>query len=99
MGCAECKLLWQLKREPYIEELVGVDVDRLLLNMHQATVHPLTTDYLHPREKPLHFALMHGRVLQLHTLTMYITNSNCLGSIAKPDVRLMNFDLLACIEV
>lgn len=59
-GCAECKLLRLLKRELYIERLVGVDVDPVPLRMHSLMVKPLITDYLHPRPRPLHMALMEG---------------------------------------
>ena len=60
MGCAECKLLQMLKREPYIEQLYGVDFDPLPLRLNDRIVYPLTTDYLMPRENPLHVSLMQG---------------------------------------
>lgn len=59
-GCAECKLLRILKKEEYIENLVGVDLDSVPLVMHADMVRPLITDYLHPRPRPLHMALMKG---------------------------------------
>lgn len=61
MGCAECKLLQMLKRVPYIEQLYGVDFDPLPLRLSKHVVYPLTTDYLMPRERPLHVSLMQGR--------------------------------------
>ena len=60
LGCAECKLLKLLKKEDYIEELVGVDIDSVPLEMHSNLVEPLITDYLHPRPRPLYAALMQG---------------------------------------
>ena len=60
-GCAECKLLRLLKRELYIESLVGVDIDPVPLSVHSALVHPLITDHLHPRPHPFHMALMEGK--------------------------------------
>ena len=60
MGCAGCKLLRRLKREQYIEELVGVDIDSLQLYVHQPIVYPLTTDFLNPRQMPLLVKLMQG---------------------------------------
>lgn len=80
LGCAECKLLKLLKKEDYIEELIGVDIDSVPLEMHSNLVEPLITDYLHPRPRPLYAALMQG-------------------SIAQVDPKLMNFNLLTCIEV
>ena len=59
-GCAECKLLRLLKRESYIEHLVGVDIDSVPLSVHSAVVRPLITDYLHPRPHPFQMALMEG---------------------------------------
>ena len=60
VGCAECKLLRLLKREAYIEHLVGVDVDPVPLRVHSAMIYPLITDHLHPRPRPLYMALMEG---------------------------------------
>ena len=62
MGCAECKLLRRLKREKYIEELVGVDIDSVQLYVHQSIVYPLTTDFLNPRQMPLLVKLMQGSI-------------------------------------
>ena len=62
MGCAECKLLRRLKREKYIEELVGVDIDSVQLYVHQPIVYPLTTDFLNPRQMPLLVKLMQGSI-------------------------------------
>ena len=59
-GCAECKLLGLLKRELYIESLVGVDVDPVPLRVHSPIIRPLITDHLHPRPRPLYMALMEG---------------------------------------
>ena len=61
VGCAECKLIRLLKMEPYVEELVGVDIDGACLSRRTHVVQPLTTDYLCPRKRPLHMALMEGR--------------------------------------
>ena len=65
MGCAECKLLRRLKREQYIEELVGVDIDSLQLYVHQPIVYPLTTDFLNPRQMPLLVKLMQGSISRI----------------------------------
>ena len=60
MGCSECKLLRQLKHEQYIEELVGVDVNSVSLNMYQNVVRPLITDFFNCRQRPLVMRLMQG---------------------------------------
>ena len=59
MGCAECKLLQLLKREEYIEELIGVDISTAL-SLSAPCLRPLVTDYLHPRLRPLTVKLMQG---------------------------------------
>lgn len=59
MGCAECKLLQLLKREEFVEELVGIDISPAL-NLSAYMLRPLITDYLHPRSKPLSVRLMQG---------------------------------------
>lgn len=66
-GCAECKLLRLLKKEDYIEELLGVDLDQVSLRMNSELVRPLITDYLHPRLHPLHMALLQGPIHLKHT--------------------------------
>ena len=43
MGCAECKLLQLLKREEFVEELVGVDISPAL-DLSAYTLRPLITD-------------------------------------------------------
>ena len=60
MGCSGCKLLRQLKHEQFIEELVGVDIDAVVLYTCQNTIRPLTTDFLNPRQRPLVIKLMKG---------------------------------------
>ena len=60
MGCAECKLVRQLRRKQFIEELVGVDVDAILLQLCENIVQPLITDFLVPRPNPLVMRLMQG---------------------------------------
>ena len=60
MGCAECKLLRLFKKEDYVEQLVGVDLDSVPLRMNAGFVRPLITDYLHPRPHPLHISLLQG---------------------------------------
>ena len=62
LGCAECKLLRKLKRESYIEQLYGVDIDPVTLQLKEHIVYPLTTDYLMPRSNPLQVTLMQGTV-------------------------------------
>lgn len=114
-GCAECKLLRLLKKEEYIEELVGIDVDSVPLRVHSELVRPLITDHLHPRPHPLHMALMQGTVIwcsitvnKTSVCNVWVTTGSPLGhrerisfagSIAHPDAKLVNFDLLTCIEV
>ena len=60
MGCAECKLLRLMRQQVLVEELVGVDIDIQLLRQQENFIQPLTTDYLFPRQRPLHIALMQG---------------------------------------
>ena len=97
IGCADCKLLRLLKRESYIEDLIGVDVNPVVLEMNSHLVKPLITDHLHPRLHPLHMALMQGELNLCSVL--YKPAFPYLGSIAQPDTRLCNCDLLTCIEV
>ena len=80
MGCAGCKLLRHLKREKYIEELVGVDIDSLQLFVHQPVVYPLTTDFLNPRQMPLLVKLMQGSI-------SLIPRSSCHPSFITSTVR------------
>lgn len=85
MGCAECKLLRQLKREPYIEQLVGVDFDPMPLKMNEHIVHPLTTDYLMPRTNPLRVTLMQGKWLYQTTMSKEISEAQ--ASFSNNDIH------------
>ena len=99
MGCAEGKLVCLMKRQGHIEELIGVDVDPQLLRRQENTIQPLTTDYLLLRERPLHITLMQGSYniyTWCHYRETYLIST---GSIADPDQRIANCDLLTCIEV
>lgn len=60
MGCGEGKLVNLMKRQPLIEELIGVDIDPQLLTRQESVIQPLNTDFLILREKPLHITLMQG---------------------------------------
>lgn len=48
-GCAECKFVNQLKRLPFVREIVGVDIDAALLEECDRRTEPLYIDYLDPR--------------------------------------------------
>jgi len=48
-GCAECKLVINMKRLPYVHEIVGVDIDQYLLEDCQRRTEPLFFDYIEPR--------------------------------------------------
>ncbi len=100
MGCSGCKLLRQLKRESYIEELVGVDVDGVQLNLCKWLVQPLNTDFLSPRARPLTVRLMQGTESQGFLMQCSVTSRVFpQGSITEADSRLVDFDLIACVEV
>ncbi|XP_001636362.3 small RNA 2'-O-methyltransferase [Nematostella vectensis] len=62
-GCAEAKMLRSLiNSTTNIEELVGVDIDRDLLEDSIFRIRPLTTDYLTPRPHPLAVSLYQGSI-------------------------------------
>ena len=63
MGCAECKFVALIRRQPHVEELFGVDVDLQLLRRQENIIKPLTSDYLLRRERPLCIRLMQGVLL------------------------------------
>ena len=60
MGCGECKLVRQLKSEQYVEQLIGVDIDRSSLEDNEYWIKPLITDFIYKRLRPLHICLMQG---------------------------------------
>lgn len=60
IGCAECKLLRLLRREPGVRELVGVDIQAPLLEAQERSLQPLISDFVLPRPSPLTLRLMHG---------------------------------------
>ena len=66
MGCAEGKLVGLMKRRGHVEQLIGVDINPQLLRGQQNMIQPLTTDFLLPRERPLHITLMQGNQHKNH---------------------------------
>jgi len=70
-GCAEAKLVKVLINQEsltQLEEVVGVDIDRELLESNKFRIRPLTSDYLRPRNHPLKVSLYQGMRMSLaHT--------------------------------
>ena len=60
VGCAECKLLKLLRREEYIQELVGVDLRESVLEAQCSNLQPLAADFIILRKQPLTLRLMQG---------------------------------------
>lgn len=63
-GCAEGKLVKSLISQETLtslEELVGVDIDRELLEENKFRIQPLTSDYLRPRAHPFKVSLYQGK--------------------------------------
>ena len=63
-GCAEGKLVKSLISQEtltHLEELVGVDIDRNLLEENKFRIQPLASDYLRPRTHPFTVSLYQGK--------------------------------------
>lgn len=66
-GCAEAKLVKSLISQEtltHLEELVGVDIDRKLLEENKFRIQPLTSDYLRPRTHPFKVSLYQGSIAE-----------------------------------
>ncbi|KAJ7339400.1 Small RNA 2'-O-methyltransferase [Desmophyllum pertusum] len=66
-GCAEAKLVKVLIRQDtltHLEELVGVDIDRELLEENKFRIRPLLSDYLRPRSHPFKVSLYQGSIAE-----------------------------------
>ncbi|XP_044019821.1 protein PFC0760c [Aphidius gifuensis] len=61
-GCSELGFLNYLKNTRGIEEILCVDVDRDILDMHKYKIRPLTADYLHCRKTPLSIKILEGSI-------------------------------------
>lgn len=64
-GCAEAKLLKVLISQEtlsQLEEVVGVDINRALLEENKFRIQPLTSDYLRPRSHPFKVSLYQGSI-------------------------------------
>ena len=62
-GCAEAKLVKVLISQEtlsHMEEVIGVDIDRQLLEENKFRIQPLTSDYLRPRTRPFKVSLYQG---------------------------------------
>ena len=60
LGCGSCQLIRKVKNLPLVEEISGVDVDAVTLNLSASHCRPLTTDFLCPRARPLKMSLYLG---------------------------------------
>ncbi len=64
-GCAECKFLRRLKQLPFVHELLGVDLDRDLMDECAEWTAPLPYDFLEPRKHTrLDLHIMHGSIAE-----------------------------------
>ena len=62
-GCAEAKLVKVLISQEtlsHLDEVVGVDVDKELLEENKFRIRPLISDYLRPRTHPFKVSLYQG---------------------------------------
>ena len=65
-GCAECKFLWTLRNHSYayVREIIGVDIDKNVLERHLQVAKPVTSEYLIRRATPLKIALYRGSLTE-----------------------------------
>jgi len=63
MGCAECGALRVYRRVDTLQHIIGVDIDRRLLNDSSGRLKPLASDYLFRRSKPLTIELYNGSLV------------------------------------
>ena len=65
-GCAECKFMWTLRNLSggYLQEIIGVDIDRSVLERHNSVAEPVTSEYLYKRKTPLKIGLYCGSLTQ-----------------------------------
>ena len=54
------KVLISQEQLPHLEEVVGVDIDRELLERNEFRIKPLISDYLRPRSHPFKVSLYQG---------------------------------------
>lgn len=59
-GTSECKIVWWFKALECIEHVWLVDVDGKTLKANVARIHPLITDFLIRRNRPLTITALHG---------------------------------------
>ncbi|XP_075168254.1 hen1 methyltransferase [Haematobia irritans] len=61
-GCAEMQLLKLIRRIPFVEHILEVDIDADLLKIYQQRAVPLISDYLQKRENPLRVEVLQGSI-------------------------------------
>uniref|UniRef100_A0A1I8PVA2 Small RNA 2'-O-methyltransferase n=1 Tax=Stomoxys calcitrans TaxID=35570 RepID=A0A1I8PVA2_STOCA len=62
-GCAEVRLLQLIRRIPFVEHILEVDIDEQLLKTYQQRAVPLISDHLQKRENPLRVEILAGSVI------------------------------------
>ena len=65
-GCAECKFMWSLRNLTggYLQEIMGVDIDKGVLERNNMVAEPVTSEYLYKRSTPLKIGLYCGSLTQ-----------------------------------
>ncbi|KAI6658585.1 hypothetical protein LOD99_15385 [Oopsacas minuta] len=65
-GCSECKFMWAIRNQNYefIREIIGVDIDKVVLETHDCVAKPVTSEYLFKRATPLKIGLYCGSLTQ-----------------------------------
>ncbi|XP_055379747.1 small RNA 2'-O-methyltransferase [Condylostylus longicornis] len=61
-GCAELKFIHMLKQIPEIEHIIGVDIDKTILELNSSRINPLLCDYIKRRETPFKIELYEGSI-------------------------------------
>ena len=65
-GCAECKFMWAIRNQNYefVREIIGVDIDKLVLESNSCVAKPVMSEYLFRRNTPLRIGLYCGSLTQ-----------------------------------
>ena len=65
-GCAECKFMWAIRNQNYefVREIIGVDIDKIVLESNSCVAKPVMSEYLFRRKTPLRIGLYCGSLTQ-----------------------------------
>ncbi|ESO12622.1 hypothetical protein HELRODRAFT_151325, partial [Helobdella robusta] len=97
LGCGECRLLRSVKKLDRIEQIIGIDCNKEILEDNFYSLKPLNFQYLIPRSNPLTINIFHADFLK--TDLSHLRSSNQAVILSEVIEHLNENDLPRLVKV